>query len=102
MRINGTDYPTADGTCIRDYVQVDDLANAHLDALAHLRWGGSSTVCNCGYGFGRSVHEVIDMVKEVSSVDVKVGGGPRRADDPAKLVAAMTKSKKPAWLAPGA
>lgn len=93
MWINGTDYPTADGTCIRDYIHVDDLANAHLDALAYLQRGGSSTVCNCGYGRGRSVREVIDMVKDVSGIDFKVGGGPRRAGDPAKLVASNDKIK---------
>ncbi len=93
MQINGTDYPTPDGTCLRDYIHVEDLAQAHLDALSYLRQGGSSDVFNCGYGHGQSVREVIDMVKEVSGVDFDVKEGPRRAGDPPKLVAANDKIK---------
>src|SRR3712207_9423131 len=63
MRINGTDYPTPDGTCIRDYVHVDDLARAHLLALHHLADGGSSFVDNCGYGHGFSVREVLGTAR---------------------------------------
>jgi len=87
MDVFGTDYPTPDGTCIRDYIQVTDLARAHLQALAYLRGGGVSLTCNCGYGRGRSVFEVIDVVKKVSGVDFEVRIAGRRAGDPAALVA---------------
>ena len=87
MTINGTDYPTDDGTCVRDYIHVEDLADAHVAALKHLREGNPSLVCNCGYGHGRSVREVIDMVKDVTGVDFAVQEGPRRRGDPPKLVA---------------
>lgn len=87
MHINGTDYPTPDGTCIRDYLHVDDLAEAHVSALGYLQAGGPSTVLNCGYGHGQSVREVIDMVKHVSGADFAVEEGPRRPGDPPKLVA---------------
>lgn len=93
MQINGTDYPTPDGTCLRDYIHVADLAEAHLDALTYLREGGSSDVFNCGYGHGQSVREVIDMVKKTSGVDFDVREGQRRIGDPSKLVAANTKIK---------
>jgi UDP-glucose 4-epimerase len=83
----GTDYPTRDGTCIRDYVQVNDLARAHLSALDYLRRGGESGVMNCGYGHGSSVLEVIDVVKRVSGVNFEVRTVPRRPGDPASLVA---------------
>src|SRR5437016_6313825 len=66
MDVFGTDYPTPDGTCIRDYIHVGDLAQAHLDALAHLRRGGASATCNCGYGRGFSVLDVIETVKRVA------------------------------------
>ena len=65
MEVFGTDYPTPDGTCVRDYIQVTDLARAHLDALRYLRAGGDNLVCNCGYGRGFSVLEVIETVKRV-------------------------------------
>ncbi len=94
MQLNGTDYPTPDGTCVRDYIHVDDLAAAHLDALAYLRQGGASTICNCGYGWGHSNRAIIQMVKEVSGVDFPIEAGPRRAGDPAHLVAANAKIKK--------
>jgi UDP-glucose 4-epimerase len=87
MSIHGTDYPTPDGTCVRDYIHVDDLARAHLAALAHLERGGGSAVLNCGYGRGHSVREVIDTVRQVSGVDFPVEEGPRRPGDPAMLVA---------------
>ena len=93
MAINGTDYPTPDGSCIRDYIHVEDLASAHVAALDHLRQGNPSTICNCGYGHGLSVREVIDMVKDVSGVDFAVKEGPRRAGDPPKLVAGTAKIK---------
>ena len=87
LDIFGTDYPTPDGTCIRDYIHVSDLARAHRNALAYLADGGDSLVANCGYGHGYSVREVIDSVKRVSGVDFKVREVPRRAGDPASLMA---------------
>lgn len=83
----GTDYPTPDGTCLRDYIHVTDLVNAHLDALNHLRSGGESRVFNCGYGRGYSVLEVLETVKSVSGVDFPVRYSPRRPGDPAAIVA---------------
>ena len=82
MDIFGEDYPTRDGTCVRDYIQVTDLIDAHLAALAYLRQGGEAIVCNCGYGHGATVKEVIEVVKRVSGVDFKVNLAPRRAGDP--------------------
>ncbi len=87
LEVYGTDYPTRDGTCIRDYIQVTDLVAAHLLALDHLRKGGESLTCNCGYGKGLSVLEVIDAVKKISGADFPVRLSPRRAGDPAALVA---------------
>ena len=87
MQVFGTDYPTPDGTCIRDYIHVCDLVRAHSDALAYLRRGGSSSTLNCGYGRGFSVIEVIDTVKRVAGVDFRVERTERRAGDPAQIVA---------------
>lgn len=87
LEIFGTDYPTADGTCVRDYIHVTDLIAAHLLALKHLRAGGDSLVLNCGYGHGHSVREVVDVVKNVSGVDFETRLSPRRPGDPAALVA---------------
>ncbi len=78
MDVFGTDYPTPDGTCIRDYIHVSDLVRAHSDALDYLRGGGASATLNCGYGRGFSVLEVIDTVKRVAGVDFKVELAPRR------------------------
>lgn len=83
----GDDYPTRDGTCVRDYIHVSDLAQAHLLALDHLEAGGESFVANCGYGRGASVLEVIDAVKRCAGVDFPVHVAPRRDGDPASLVA---------------
>jgi UDP-glucose 4-epimerase len=91
LQIFGTDYPTADGTCIRDYVHVSDLVRAHSNALRHLRSGAPSLTLNCGYGHGFSVREVIETVKRVSGVNFKVENAPRRPGDPAALVAATQK-----------
>jgi len=91
MDVFGTDYPTPDGTCLRDYIHVSDLARAHLDALRHLRGGGASLTLNCGYGHGFSVLQVIDTVKKASGVDFKVERGPRRPGDPAQIVAQSDK-----------
>jgi UDP-glucose 4-epimerase len=87
LDVFGEDYPTPDGTCVRDYIQVTDLIDAHMAALAHLRAGGRNLVCNCGYGRGYSVRQVVEVVKRVSGVDFKVNSAPRRAGDPAKIVA---------------
>ena len=87
LHINGTDYPTPDGTCIRDYIHVQDLAEAHVAALQHLLDGGPSLVLNCGYGRGYSVREVIDAFMRVSGADLPVAEGPRRPGDPPVLVA---------------
>jgi UDP-glucose 4-epimerase len=89
----GTDYPTPDGTGLRDYIHVTDLARAHSDALRHLRAGGDSLTLNCGYGHGFSVLEVIDAVKRVSGVDFRVEVAPRRAGDPAQVVAAAERAR---------
>ncbi len=72
LSVFGTDYPTPDGTCLRDYIQVTDLVRAHVDALRYLRQGGESLTCNCGYNRGYSVREVIEVVKAVSGVDFPV------------------------------
>ncbi len=87
LEVFGTDYPTPDGTCIRDYIHVTDLARAHIAALEHLRGGGGSLTLNCGYGRGYSVKEVVEVVKKVSGVDFPVTLSGRRAGDPAALVA---------------
>ena len=91
LEIFGTDYPTADGTCIRDYIHVSDLTSAHLSALSYLRGGGKSEILNCGYGRGYSVREVIASVKRVSNCDFPVSVGPRRPGDPAELVAGIDR-----------
>lgn len=83
----GTDYPTPDGTGVRDYIHVEDLATAHLDALTYLRAGGSSTTLNCGYGHGYSVREVLRAVERVSGQALVVHEQPRREGDPPSLVA---------------
>lgn len=87
MGIFGTDYPTKDGTCIRDYIHIDDLASAHLEALAYLQATQQSNVFNVGYSQGYSVKEVISLVKEVSGVDFKVHAESRREGDPIELSA---------------
>jgi UDP-glucose 4-epimerase len=83
----GTDYPTPDGTCIRDYIHVSDLVQAHCDALAYLRAGGRSVTLNCGYSHGFSVVEVIDAVKRVSGIDFRVDYAAKRPGDPTQIVA---------------
>lgn len=91
MDIFGTDYATPDGTCVRDYIHVSDLAQAHVDALGYLRKGGENAILNCGYGRGFSVKEVVDVVKAVTKVDYRADVGPRRAGDPATIVAKSDK-----------
>jgi UDP-glucose 4-epimerase len=93
MDVFGTDYPTPDGTCIRDYIHVSDLVRAHSDALRHLRGGGASATLNCGYGRGFSVLEVIETVKKVSGVDFRVERSAPRAGDPARIVAASDRAR---------
>jgi UDP-glucose 4-epimerase len=94
LDVFGTDYPTPDGTCIRDYIHVSDLTRAHADALRHLRSGGASLTLNCGYGHGFSVLEVIDTVKRVSGVDFRVDFAPRREGDPARIVAGSERIRE--------
>ncbi len=94
LEVFGTDYPTRDGSCLRDYVQVTDLARAHIAALAWLRKGGASDIFNVGYGAGFSVLEVIDAVKQVSGTDFPVKLSPRRDGDPAILIAGADKIRK--------
>jgi len=91
LAIFGTDYPTPDGTCIRDYIHVADLAAAHALALRYLRAGGASLTLNCGYGHGFSVREVTDTVKRVAGNDFLVEAAPRRQGDPARIVAASER-----------
>jgi UDP-glucose 4-epimerase len=93
LDIYGSDYPTPDGTCIRDYIHVSDLVRAHSDALRYLRAGGASVTLNCGYGHGFSVREVVEVVKRVSGVDFKVEIAPRRPGDPAQIVAASDRAR---------
>jgi UDP-glucose 4-epimerase len=94
LDIYGTDYPTPDGTCIRDYIHVDDLADAHILALEYLLDGGKSDVFNCGYGHGYSVREVVEMAKKVTGVDFRAEETGRREGDPPALVADSSKIKK--------
>ena len=91
LYIFGTDYPTKDGTGIRDYIHVSDLADAHIQALGYLRNGGDSTLLNCGYGHGYSVREVIETVNQVHGHPLPVEEHPRRAGDPPELVAEVGK-----------
>jgi UDP-glucose 4-epimerase len=91
MEIFGTDYPTPDGTGIRDYIHVSDLVEAHALLLAYLRGGGASTTLNCGYGQGFSVRQVVEMVRKVSGVAFEAKESPRRAGDPAAVVAGAQK-----------
>ena len=91
MDLFGTDYPTKDGTCVRDYIHVSDLADAHVKALDFLANGGESQPLNCGYGHGFSVKEVVSRVKEITGVNFKVNELGRRAGDPASLTAESTR-----------
>jgi UDP-glucose 4-epimerase len=95
VSIFGTDYPTPDGTGVRDYIHVEDLAGAHLCAVDYLRSGGASTTLNCGYGHGYSVREVLDMVSRVNGGrPMNVAEQPRRAGDPASLVAVADRVRE--------
>jgi len=94
MDVFGTDYDTPDGTCLRDYIHVSDLIAAHMDALAHLRKGGASGIFNCGYGKGYSVLDVIKAVERASGGPVNHKLVPRRAGDPAAIIAGADQVRK--------
>jgi UDP-glucose 4-epimerase len=94
LEVFGTDYSTPDGTCIRDYIHVEDLADAHALALDHLLDGGNSLACNLGTGVGVSVKEIIAAVEEITGRTVPVKYGPRRAGDPDSLVADPSLAKQ--------
>jgi UDP-glucose 4-epimerase len=91
MNVFGTDYPTPDGTCIRDYIHVTDLVRAHSAALGYLRRGGGNATFNCGYGHGYSVLEVLEAARRVSGRNFPVEYAPRRPGDPAELVADVSR-----------
>ena len=91
ISIFGTDYETPDGTCVRDYIHVEDLAAAHLQALDYLRGGGASATLNCGYGRGFSVREVLAEVARTAGTPLSVTESPRRAGDPPQLIAAARR-----------
>jgi len=93
MEIFGEDYPTADGTCIRDYIHVSDLAAAHTAALVYLRQGGRSMVANCGYGHGFSVREVLRSVERAAGKPLEIRRAPRRPGDPASVVSDPARIK---------
>ncbi|MCS4504001.1 UDP-glucose 4-epimerase [wastewater metagenome] len=94
LSVFGTDYATPDGTCVRDYIHVVDLARAHVQLLDHLAAGGDSRVYNCGYGHGSSVREVVDTVRRVHGAPFEVEEAPRRAGDPPALVADSTRLRR--------
>jgi UDP-glucose 4-epimerase len=94
IEIYGKDYATSDGTCVRDYIHVEDLAMAHLQALNYLSHGGVSQIFNAGYGVGYSVRDVVQTMIKVSKTDFTIKEGPRRAGDPDSIVADSTKIQK--------
>jgi UDP-glucose 4-epimerase len=94
VSVYGTDYATPDGTGLRDYIHVEDLATAHLDALEYLRKGGKSTTLNCGYGHGYSVREVLAAVERANGAPLNITEEPRRDGDPPELVAVARKIQK--------
>jgi UDP-glucose 4-epimerase len=100
VSIYGTDYPTPDGTGVRDYIHVTDLATAHLNALDYLRTGGAARVLNCGYGHGYSVREVLDSVQRVAGRKLDIRMEPRREGDPPSLVARAEGVRKLLGWAP--
>lgn len=93
ITIYGDDYPTEDGTCIRDYIHVEDLIDAHLLALAYLEKGGNSNIFNLGSSQGFSVKEIIDTARAVTGKEIPAVTGPRRAGDPSVLIASSDKAK---------
>jgi UDP-galactose 4-epimerase (EC 5.1.3.2) len=94
ITVFGEDYDTPDGTCIRDYIHVLDLADAHIKAVEYLQSGNKSNIFNLGNGIGFSVKEMIDSAKEATSEEIKVVVGERRAGDPARLIASNEKAQK--------
>jgi UDP-glucose 4-epimerase len=100
LSIFGTDYPTPDGTGVRDYIHVEDLADAHVRALAYLRAGGASTTLNCGYGHGYSVRDVIRAVEHANGAPLSVVEEPRRAGDPPTLIAVADRVRDVLGWAP--
>ncbi len=94
LKIFGTDYDTIDGTGVRDYIHVMDLADAHLKALEYLEKGGESAICNCGYGHGYSVKQVVDSLNEINGEPITVIEEDRRAGDPPSLTANSDKLRK--------
>lgn len=94
LSIYGIDYPTPDGTCIRDYIHVNDLADAHIQSLNYLMETGTTHIMNCGYGHGYSVKEVVAVAKNVTGIDFTVEETGRRAGDPPQLVADSTKLRR--------
>ena len=94
VSVFGTDYPTPDGTGLRDYIHVDDLAHAHVDALNYLRAGGDSTTLNCGYGHGYSVREVLHAVENAHGAKLNIVDEPRRAGDPPTLIAVADRVRE--------
>lgn len=94
ITVFGDDYATPDGTCLRDYIHVIDLADAHVLALEYLRRDGESNIFNLGNGQGFSVKEMIEAAKETTGRDIKVEMGQRRAGDPAQLIASSDKARK--------
>lgn len=100
VSVFGTDYPTPDGTGLRDYIHVDDLASAHLAALKYLRADGESTTLNCGYGHGYSVREVLRAVEKANDAKLKINDEPRRAGDPPALIAVADRVRQVLGWAP--
>jgi UDP-glucose 4-epimerase len=94
IQILGTDYPTPDGTCVRDYIHVSDLAQAHVQGLQYLENGGASDVFNLGNGLGFSVREVIEAAREVTGREIPVVERDRRPGDPPVLVGSSDKARK--------
>ena len=94
VSIFGTDYPTADGTGVRDYIHVEDLARAHLDALDYLRGGAASAIFNVGYGHGYSVRQVLDSVERISGRRLTIREEPRRPGDPPALIARADRIRR--------
>jgi UDP-glucose 4-epimerase len=94
VAIYGTDYPTPDGTGLRDYIHVEDLASAHLNALTYLRKGGDSAVLNCGYGHGYSVRDVLAAVERANGKPLNIVEEPRRAGDPPELIAVANRVRE--------
>jgi UDP-glucose 4-epimerase len=94
VQVFGDDWPTPDGTCVRDYIHVEDLATAHVNALGYLRDGGKSLIANCGYGHGYSVREVVSSVEKIAGLKLEVREEPRRAGDPPALIARADKVRQ--------